>query len=258
MAFCKFCGRQLTDSEVCDCQNRQGNQFNDMNSGFNPTSNNQYTDSNSGDIQSESKGKKKLTLMFAGIAVIFIIILSLLSALIAGNSYKKPFNRIVRGVNKNDIELILEQFMTEDMLEEVKDEIEDETDGDWKEFCEDAEEAMEEMKEYLEDDFGKNVKFSVKFLDKKDAKKREVKNLEKLYNSIDEDIEIKKAYKIKLELKVKGKDDDEDMKLNLYSVNIKGEGWKLMIDNDILNDLENGIEDIVDTDIYEDIIQDIL
>ncbi|MDE5620079.1 MAG: hypothetical protein K2O29_04995 [Ruminococcus sp.] len=258
MAFCKFCGRQLTDGEVCNCQSLQGNQSNDMNNGFNPTFNNQYTDSNDGDIQSESKGKKKLTLMIAGIAVIFIIILSLLSALIAGNSYKKPFNRIVRGVNKNDIELILEQFMTEDMMEEVKDEIEDETDGDWKEFCKDAEEVMEEMKEYLEDDFGKNVKFSVKFLDKDDAKKREIKNLEKLYALIDDDIEIKKAYKIKLELRIKGKDDDEDIKLNLYSVNIKGEGWKIMIDNDIINDLENGIEDIIDTDIYKDIIEDIL
>lgn len=257
MAFCKFCGRQLTEGEVCDCQNRQGNQFNSTDNSFNPAFNNQYSDG--GDIKSESKGKKKLTLIFAGIAVIFIIILSLLSALIAGNSYKRPFNRIVRGINRNDIELVLEQFMTDDMMEEVKDSVEDETDENWKEFCEDAEEAMEEMKEYLEDDFGKNVKFSVKFLDKKDAKKREIKNLEKLYNVIDEDIEIKKAYKIKLELRVKGKDDDDDMKLNLYSVNIKGEGWKLMIDNDILNDLEDGIEDIIDnTDIYEDIIEDIL
>lgn len=256
MAFCKFCGRQLTEGEVCDCQNRQGNQFNSTDNSFNTAFNNQYSDG--GDIQSEPKRKKKTTIFIAAAAVLIVIFI-IIFALISGSSYKKPFNRIVRGINRNDIELVLEQFMTDDMMEEVKDTVEDETDENWKEFCEDAEEAMEEMKEYLEDDFGKNVKFSVKFLDKKDAKKREIKNLEKLYNFIDKDIEIKKAYKIKLELRVKGKDDDEDMKLNLYSVNIKGEGWKLMIDNDILNDLEDGIGDIIDnTDIYEDIIEDIL
>ncbi len=161
-------------------------------------------------------------------------------------------------MNKNNIELILEQVLTDDMMEDVKDEIEDETDSDWKEFCEDAEDVMEEMKEYLEDDYGKNVKFSVKFLDKKDAKKREIKNLEKLYDSTDNDIEIKKAYKVKLELTIKGKDDDENMKLWLYSVNIKGEGWKIMIDNDTLTDIENDLDDIIDSDIYEDIIDDIL
>ncbi|MDE6092074.1 MAG: hypothetical protein K2G14_03160 [Ruminococcus sp.] len=260
MAFCKFCGRQLSEGEVCNCQNQQSNQFNSMNNGFNPTPefNNQYPDSGDGIVSDNSKGKKKSTLIIAGIAVIFIIILSLLSALIAGSSYKKPFKNIVRGVNKNDIELILEQILTDDMMEDVKDEIEDETDSDWKEFCEDAEDVMEEMKEYLEDDYGKNVKFSVKFLDKKDAKKREIKSLEKLYDSTDNDIEIKKAYKVKLELTVKGKDDNENMKLWLYSVNIKGEGWKIMIDNDTLTDIENDLDDIIDSDIYEDIIDDIL
>ncbi|MBO5105168.1 MAG: hypothetical protein J6B74_08955 [Ruminococcus sp.] len=252
MAFCKFCGRQLTEGEVCNCQNQQNSQFNGTNNGFN----NQYQDG--GDVQSESKGKKKLVLISAGIAVVFIIILSLLSALIVGSSYKRPFNKIVRGINKNDIELILEQFATEDMMDEIKEEVEKQYDGEWNDFCDDAEDGMEEIKEYLEDDFGKNVKFSVDFVDKKDAKKREIKNIEKLYKTIDKDIEIKKAYKVKVELQIEGKDDDDDIKLNLYSVNIKDEGWKLMIDNEIISDLQNDIEDLIDTDIYEDIIDDII
>ncbi|MDE5770852.1 MAG: hypothetical protein K2I06_04345 [Ruminococcus sp.] len=257
MAFCKFCGRQLTEGEVCNCQNPQNQSFNNMNNGFNspPDFNNQYTDG--GAVPTEPQKKNKTTLMLAAAAAAFIVVVVIVLALISGSSYKKPFNRIVKGINKNDIEIIMEQFMTQDMMEDVKDEIEDESDEDWKEFCDEAEEAMEEMKEYLEDDFGKNVKFSVKILDKKDAKKREIKNIEKLYSYIDDDIEIKKAYKIKLELRIKGKDDDEDMKLNLYSVNIKGEGWKIMFDNEILSDLEDGIENIIDTDIYEDIIDDL-
>lgn len=238
-----------------------------MNNGFNPAPefnnqypdfNNQYPDYNGGNIPAEPDNKKKTNIMIIAAVAAVVIVFVIIFALILGGSYKKPFNRFIKGINKNDIELSLEQLFTEDMMDNVKDDIEDETDGDWQEFCDDAEEAMEEMKEYLEDDYGKNVKFSVKFLNKKDAKKRELKNIEKLYNLDDDEIEIKKAYKVKVELRIKGKDDDEDMKLNLYSVNIKGEGWKIMVDDEFIDEIRYDIEDIVDTGIYEEIIDDVL
>ncbi len=258
MAFCKFCGRQLTDGEVCNCQNQQVNQSNDMNNGFNSTFNNQYPDYNGGAVPSEPDNKKKTNIMIIAAAAVLVIVFIIIFASILGGSYKKPFNRFIRGINKNDIELSLEQFLTEDMMDDLKDRIEKETDEEWQDVCDDAEDAMEEMKEYLEDDYGKNVKFSLKFLNKKDAKKREIKNIEKLYDLEDYDIEIKKAYKVKVELRIKGKDDEEDMKLNLYSVNIKGEGWKMMIDDEFIEEIKYDIEDIVDTSIYEDIIDDVL
>ena len=58
-------------------------------------------------------------------------------------------------------------------------------------------------------------------------------------------------------MRVKGREDDEDMKMNLYSVNIKGEGWKVMVDDEAIDDIRYDIEDIMDTSIYEDIIDDI-
>ena len=258
MAFCKFCGRQLTEGEVCNCQNQQLNQFNNMNSGFNTQFEPNNQNYNAGDIPVEPNKKKTTNIMIISAGVLLAILFIIVFVLILGNAYKKPFNKLIRGINKNNAELILEQLLTDDMMDDFMDEIEDmDKDESREDFFDDSEEAMEEMKEYLEDDYGKNVKFSVKFISKKDAKKREIKNIERLYNLEDYDVEIKNAYKVKVELRVKGREDDEDMKMNLYSVNIKGEGWKVMVDDEAIDDIRYDIEDIMDTSIYEDIIDDI-
>ena len=232
MAFCKFCGRQLTEGEVCNCQNQQLNQFNNMNSGFNTQFEPNNQNYNAGDIPVEPNKKKTTNIMIISAGVLLAILFIIVFVLILGNAYKKPFNKLIRGINKNNAELILEQLLTDDMMDDFMDEIEDmDKDESREDFFDDSEEAMEEMKEYLEDDYGKNVKFSVKF--------------------------ISNAYKVKVELRVKGREDDEDMKMNLYSVNIKGEGWKVMVDDEAIDDIRYDIEDIMDTSIYEDIIDDI-
>lgn len=247
MAFCKYCGRQLSDNEICNCR----------------TSNSTYTpDVDLNGITQNTDNPVKKTRKFTGRNLIIPSIIVLVTvALFAGisysaNAYKRPLKNIVRGINKNNIELILNQVMTEDMLEDFKENAVDE-DSNWKEFCDDTEEDMEELKEYIEDDFGKHFKVSVEILSKKDAKKREIKNLEKVCESKNMECEIKKAYKLKTELTFKGKSEEKTMKLWVYSVKLEDEGWKLMLDEETLDDFEYDLDDVIDTKVYREIADDI-
>ncbi len=247
MAFCKYCGRRLSDNEICNCR----------------TSNSTYTpDVDLNGITQDTDNPVKKTRKFTGRNLIIpSIIVLVVVALFAGisysaNAYKRPLKNIIRGINKNNIELILNQVMTEDMLEDFKENAVDE-DSDWKEFCDDTEEGMEELKEYIEDDFGKHFKVSAEILSKKDAKKREMKNLEKVCESKNMDCEIKKAYKLKTELTFKGKSEEKTMKLWVYSVKLEDEGWKLMLDEETLDDFEYDLDDVIDTKVYREIADDI-
>lgn len=248
MAFCKYCGKQLSENEICNCRTPEKKYTPDVD--FDGIS--QET------TETPVKKTRKLTgKNFILIPVILLVIIAVFSGIsYSANAYKRPLKNMVRGINKNNIELILSQVMTEDMLEDFKENAVDD-DSNWKEFCEDTEEGMEELKEYIEDDFGKHFKISAEILSKKDAKKREIKNLEKVCDENDMDCEIKKAYKLKTELTFKGKSEEKTMKLNVYSVKLAGEGWKLMLDEEALEDFEYDLDDIIDTKVYREIADDI-
>ena len=47
------------------------------------------------------------------------------------------------------------------------------------------------------------------------------------------------------------------MKLYVYSVKLKNEGWKLMLDEETLDDFEYDLDDIIDTKVYKKIAEDI-
>lgn len=248
MSFCKYCGKQLSDNEVCSCRTPDNKYTPDINL----DGENQNT--NTPTVKEKKSGGKKLLVIPVMILAVIIIATGISCS---ANAYKRPLKNIVRGVNKNNIELILEQVMTEDTLEEFKEDIVDDKDIDWKEFCEDTKDGMEELKEYIEDDFGKHFKVSAKIITKKDAKKREIKSLEKSCESMDMDCKIKKAYKLKTELTFKGKNEEKNMKVWVYSVQLKGEGWKLMFDDETLDDFEYELDDIIDTKVYKEIAEDI-
>lgn len=248
MAFCKYCGKQLSENEICNCRTPEKKYTPDVD--FDGIS--QET------TETPVRKTRKLTgKNLILIPVILLVVIAVSAGLsYSANAYKRPLKNMVRGINKNNIELILNQIMTEDMLEEFKENAVDD-DRNWKDFCEDTEEGMEELKEYIEDDFGKHFKISAEILSKKDAKKREIKNLEKVCEENDMDCEIKKAYKLKTELTFKGKSEEKTMKLNVYSVKLEDEGWKLMLDEETLDDLEYDLDDIIDTKVYREIADDI-
>lgn len=248
MAFCKYCGKQLSENEICNCRKQNNTYTPDID--FDGMS--QKTDTVTNTVNKKPKGKKYL--IIPAVLVAAVVLLAGISC--SANAYKRPLKNIVRGINKNNIELILKQVMTDDMLEDFKENAVDD-DGDWKDFCDDTNDGMEELKEYIEDDFGKHFKVSAEITDKKDAKKREIKNLEKSCDSRNMDCKIKKAYKLKTELTFKGKDEEKSMKLYVYSVKLKNEGWKLMLDDEGLDDFEYDLGDIIDTKVYREIADDI-
>lgn len=236
MPFCKYCGKKLSENEICNCKNPQANYKPDI-------------DFESIDVNNNTKMNKK---SFGIILIVIIAFVISSMSLSYSNAYKKPLKNIIKGVNHNNIELILEQIMTENMLEEFKAEYDE-----WEDFCDDTKDGMEELKEYIEDDFGKNFKVSAEILEKQDAKKREIKSLEEMCESEGIECKIKKAYKLKTELTFKGKDEEKNMKLYVYSVKLKNEGWKIMLDEETLEDFEYDFDDIIDTKVYKKIAEDI-
>ena len=255
MAFCKYCGRKLSENEICNCR----------------TPKNKYTpdiDINSeiitGDIMvTENAGTEKTRKIFnknpfSGKNLILLLIILFVVIGIAGvsmffgNAYKRPIQKAVRGINKNNIELILNQVMTDEMLEEFTEEVTEKNEMSWEEYCEDTNEGMEELKEYIEDDFGKHFKVSAKIIEKKDAKKRETRSIEEYYKSKGSECDIEKAYKLKTEITFKGKDDKKTMKVWLYTAKIDDDGWKIVFD-----DFEYELYDIIDRKTYNEIAGDI-
>lgn len=247
MAFCKYCGKQLADNETCNCRTSRETYAPDIDSdGIG-----QNTDTSAAETK---KTKNKKYLIIPAVLLAAAVLLAGISY--SAGSYKRPLKNIVRGINKNNIELILKQVMTDDMLEDFKENAVDD-DEDWKDFCDDANDGIEELKEYIEDDFGKHFKVSAEILSKTEAKKREIKSLEKVCDSRNMDCTIKKAYKLKTELKFKGRDEEKNMKLYVYSVKLKDDGWKIMLDEETLDDFEYNLDDIIDTKVYREIADDI-
>lgn len=247
MPFCKYCGKKLSENEVCNCQNQKSKYTPDIDlDSINPNT----------DTSATQKTKVKSKKRFIIPAIILVAFIISVMASCSANAYKKPLKRMVRGINHNNIELILEQIMTDDMIEEFKVNNVDDS-SSWKDFCDETKDGMEELKEYIEDDFGKHFKISAQIIDKQDAKKREIKSLEEFCDSKNIDCKIKKAYKLKTELTFKGKDEEKSMKLYVYSVKLKNEGWKLMLDEETLDDFEYDLDDIIDTKVYKKIAEDI-
>lgn len=253
MAFCKYCGRKLEENEVCNCHRQQSAYRPDIDLNSYPDNENMSVEAT--EIPARKKLSKKHGILVLLIVLIIFFIAGISSFL--GNTYKIPLKKAVKGINRNNIELILEQLMTEEMLEDYKEKVTDEEDIDWKEYCEETNEGIEELKEYIEDDFGKHFKVSAKIIEAKDAKKREQRSIEEYCESIDMECDIKKAYKMKTEITLKGKDEEKSMKVWLYSAKLKNEGWKIVFDEETLDDFEYELDDIIDTKVYREISDDI-
>lgn len=199
MAFCSNCGKEIPDGMICDCQMQ--------NMDFVPKNNN-----------------KKQFIVIGIVIVAFILVICLIVSSFGGG-YKQPVNDFIKGFNKSKSEKIFSAVLPDDAVKELKETLKEE-DEDWKDFIEEMDDSLEEAREELEDDLGKNVKLSVKFLDKKKVKKSEFEKLEEEYDD-DFDAKVKKAYKVKIEMKLKGKDDEKKNKGWIYVVKLKGDDWKL-------------------------------
>lgn len=217
MAFCPNCGKALPDGVACDCQN-----------------NNAFGDS----PVSKKKGGKKF-LAIGGVAVVAVTAVVLLTSTLGGG-YKKPVNDLVDSLNKGDSAKMFSAVIPDSKIKEMKKELKD-SKFDWDDLMDEIDDGLENVMEDLEDEYGKNVKFSVKFLDKKKVKGDELEEIEELYDETF-DAEISKVYKVKTEITIKGKKDKDSEKSWLYVAKVKGDDWKVTTYND-----ESGITDMLDS-----------
>lgn len=213
MAFCKFCGKEIADGAVCDCQASQA-----------PVNNNPaVTEETSAQTATAQKDPLK-TLVAAVIALlvfifIFVFIFNSIGARgVARKSAKKMFSKhggktIYSLTLSDDVYKDLKGNELDDMIEEFNDRNED-----------------------LRDDNKINLK-SVKKTGK--LSKKELRGAEYLFaktnstydDSLEaDDFKAKKGYEFKFTYKIKDKDTDEKSTERYWVcvVKFKGEGWKVL------------------------------
>ena len=208
MSFCPNCGKELADGAVCDCQ---------------------------------KKGNKKV-LAIGGIAVIAIVVLVLIFSSFGGG-YKKPINQFIKGINNSDFEEVFSAVVPEKKLKEVKKQFK-KYDKDWDDVIDTMNDGFDNAIEELENQYGKNIKFSVKFVDKKKADDDEFDDIEEDFDD-NFDAEVQKVYKVKAEITIKGKKDKDSTTSWLYVAKVKGDDWKLSTYKD-----ESGITDLFSTSLF--------
>ncbi|MDE6427247.1 MAG: hypothetical protein K2K89_14085 [Ruminococcus sp.] len=260
MAFCKYCGRKLSENEICNCRTPETKYKPDIDINSEIITESIPAVENIGTEKTKKISDKNL---LSGRNLILLLIILFIVIIIAGvstffgNAYKRPVQKAIRGLNNNNIELVLNQIMTDEMLDNFMEEVTEKNEVSWEEYCEDTNEGMEELKEYIEDDFGKHFKVSAKILEKKDAKKRETRSIEEYYKSTGTECDIEKAYKLKTEITLKGRDNKKTMKVWLYTARVDDEGWKIVFDDETSDDFEDELDDIIDMKTYNDIAGDI-
>lgn len=152
-------------------------------------------------------------------AVALLIVLIIIISAIAGSTgakgtVKKYFKSIQKQNVENYIELMPEinkiYYSSEDDL------------------YDDVEQELHDTVEYLEAEYGRDIKFKVKKIEKDELTNKELKAIVDIYSLSDKlsEIEIKKAYEVDFELTVKGDDDDDADYYSLVVIKEDGD-WKV-------------------------------
>ena len=190
MSFCPNCGKEVPDGTVCNCRNKKKNKF-----------------------------------IATGVAVVAIVAVAVGVSNIAGAGYKKPVRDYIKAMNKCDTKKLLSVTMPESKLKEIKKNVKDSV-IDWDSLLDKMDGVLEEGMEELEDEYGKNVRYSIKITDKEKVKGDDLDELQEEYEDI-YDAEIKKAYLLEAEVTIKGKKDEESNDTSFYVVKVKGDDWKM-------------------------------
>ena len=210
-AFCTKCGAKLDGAAPAQAAAANGDE---------KTILDKFKENANMESIKELQKNPKFT-MIVGVAVIAValIIIIAIIASIASSGWKKPIKNFFKGIENTNVETYL-KTMSEakiDYLDEMYDDYE-----------ESQEEWLEDTMDTLEDDFGKNVKFSYKIVEKEEMKNRDLKDIEETYEEIyEEKVDVSKGYEVDVEYSIKGKEDKEkDLDATFYVVKVDGE-WVL-------------------------------
>lgn len=210
--FCSNCGKQLDDNAVfCNnCGTKLGQPAQQQYS--QPVDMSSYGFVNNGATAVKKGSKKTLVIVCAFVAVLIAAVVILL-VLVRGKGYEKPFDKMVKGVEKCDAKSLISMYIPDEFSDAIlndEDLSEKLYGADYDEYCE---KMGEQFQEELEDRYGKNVKVSYKIINKEKLEKDELedaqdqldKNLDGI--KIDYKPKVKEGYKVKVKISYKGDDN---------------------------------------------------
>ena len=210
--------------------------------------------------------------ILAAIAAVLVVVIIVLLVVVFGKNEKTPLNNIEKILNKKPtnvgeiVEDVAPSFVSKAYLDAIvvirgNDEYKDSVDEIYEESEKKLEETWEDMYDELEDDLGKNVKFSYTIEDQEELEDeeiefatkiyqdlgqykdqlceiveilaetteledKEVKKLVKIVENLCDDLEgmkIKKGYKMEVEFVAEGKEDDDSEVYNIAVIKANGE-----------------------------------
>lgn len=170
-------------------------------------------------VEAPADNKKTLITLLAGVAAAVVVII--LAILLFGGGVNKAVGNMEAVLNGKFKKI--EQMAPKAYWEYLADEDED---FDIDDLIDAAEENYEDELEELEDEYGKNVKYSIKVLEKKKVKRDKVKDIaEAIEDQYDiDEKKVKAAYEIGVRMEIKGKEDSERNYTKLTAVKI-GAKW---------------------------------
>lgn len=165
------------------------------------------------------KNSTKYFIIGGIVAVIAIIVTIVL--VIVNNAWKRPIDKMIKGLEKGDIDLILEaspKFIIEM----------DEESDDYEYNKEQYEKVFIKIADALEEEYGDNFKIKYKIVKKEKIKKDDLKQVEKLCNKLadKDDIKVTAGYKVKMKWTIKGKEKTDSETNTMYVYKVDGK-WSI-------------------------------
>lgn len=201
--FCMQCGVQIDDNaEICSsCGAAQT--------------------ANSVGGNGEVTGNKKSIVPVIAVAAVIVVIVLLVCKLIFGGGYKDPIDNMFKGMETGKGKYFykaLPEFLLEEQFEDKKK----------SEIIDDLDELAEGILDNLEDEYGDDIKISVKYKDKNKIDKDDLEDLEEMYeDNYDSKVKISKGYEVEIKATIKGDDEKETDTTTLSVYKINGD-WCIM------------------------------
>lgn len=182
---------------------------------------------------------------YVGIGAVAVVVLILIIILVnvIGSGYEKPIDKFLKGIEKEDGEIIMEAFHEQELKSEKKD-------MEWtSKEQKDSYESMAKLNYAMyEAEFGKKLSISWKEVDREKLDDDDLKEYEDTLEEMwdEKGLDVSKGYEVDVEIKVKGKDDKDELDGSFVVLKVDGD-WCLYANSidlglslDSLDDLDLG------------------
>jgi|GEM_PF-5904191 len=169
-------------------------------------------------IAPENKAKiAKIGKLAAPVAALAVLLIVIIGAIAGGSGAKGAVKDYFKAIQTQDVDDYI------DLMPETSKVLY----SNEEDLFDDVEQQLHDTVEYLEAEYGKNIKFKVKNIEKDELTNKELKAIIAQYSLIGlGETEIEKAYEIDFDLTVKGKEDSDADSASLVLVNEDGD-WKI-------------------------------